>query len=276
MKLFFTLIFTIFISHFVHANNSQRIIALSPHSVEILYAIGAGKQIVATLSHADYPKQARQIPIIGNYHGIQIEKVLDLKPDLIIAWKTGNKIQDLKRLESLGYKIFYSNPQTIDEVSADISKIAKLIHQQKNTEQVIKKLETEYQYIKALYSNKKRVDVFYQLWHSPLRTIGSNNWINSLINDCGGNNIFANSTTTYPMISMENLLSKNPQLVIIPVDFKADNINKTELELWSKWQHIAAVKNKHIYQIDSDLLHRQTPRAVEGLSELCKLIDLAR
>ena len=102
-----------FFQQLIFAEPAQRIIALSPHSVEMLYAIGAGDRIVATLEYSDYPEAALAIPRIGNFTGIQIEKIIALQPNLIIGWKSGNKLADLNKIESLGFKIFFSHPKTL-------------------------------------------------------------------------------------------------------------------------------------------------------------------
>jgi len=235
-------------SFFLHLNNcaqtvikpAKRIIALSPHAVEMLFAIGAGDRIIATIDYADYPAEALKIPRVGNFSGIQIEKIIALQPDLIIAWKSGNKTADLDKIQSLGFTVFYSHPKNIPGIISELNKPVK---------------------------------VFYQLWHDPLRTIGSDNWIESLIKDCNGHNLFHDINTPYPVVSLENVIAKNPQVIIVPHHSGSDAINK---EIWTKWQNIKAIKKNHIYAIDGDLLHRFGPRAVEGLKQLCEAIDRAR
>ncbi len=253
--------------------SNQKIIALSPHAVEMLFAIGAGDRIIATIEYADYPEAALEIPRIGNFTGIQIEKIVALQPDLIIGWKSGNKLADLKKLESLGFTIFYSHPQNIMEISSELIKIGKLTGLQNNAEAAANKIQEKHQEVIHQYANKEKVSVFYQLWHEPLRTIGPDNWNDALINDCNGHNIFNNTQTSYPVVSMEDVLSKNPEVIIIPHHSGNVTVKK---ELWNKWQHITAVKQKQIFTIDGDLLHRFGPRAIEGLALLCEAIDSGR
>ncbi|MCP3675436.1 MAG: ABC transporter substrate-binding protein, partial [Gammaproteobacteria bacterium] len=118
-----------------------------------------------------------------------------------------------------------------------------------------------------------KVRVFYQLWHDPLRTIGPNNWNESLINDCNGINVFHDASTTYPTVSLEDVLSKNPEVILIPYH-SAKTWEKTQI--WHKWKNIDAVKNKMIRVLDGDLINRFGPRAVEGLESLCVAINSAR
>jgi len=252
---------------------AKRIIALSPHAVEMLYAIGAGDRIIATLEYSDYPKEALSIPRIGNFTGIQIEKVVELQPDLIIGWKTGNKTADLNKIESLGFKIFYSHPQDINEISLELIKLGNLTGLQENAKKVANSISNKHRQIIDRYKNKPITSVFYQLWHDPLRTIGPKNWNDSLINDCHGINLFHDSSTPYPVVSLENVLNKNPQVIIIPHHSGSKTVKK---DIWGKWQNIDAVKNQHIFTIDGDLLHRFGPRAIEGLELLCEAIDSSR
>ena len=128
MRLFSQILFSwlVISSPILSAQSAQKIIALSPHSVEMLFEIGAGDRIIATLEYSDYPEAALKIPRIGNFTGIQIERVVELQPDLIIAWKSGNKATDLVKLESLGFKIFYSQPKTINEISSELLKLGAL------------------------------------------------------------------------------------------------------------------------------------------------------
>lgn len=268
----YTVVFLLF-STSVYSKNAQRIIALSPHAVEMLYAIGAGDKIVATVEYADYPKAALDIPRIGNYNGIQIEQVLKLNPDLIIAWRGGNKGADLDKIKSLGFKIVYSQPKNIEEVSLDLRMLGQLTGRQKQAELVTVQFDNRYNQIREKYQKLVKVDVFYQLWHDPLQSIGPLSWIESLIKDCGGINIFHNANVPYPMVSIESVLVKNPKVIIIPHHSGKESEKK---EIWSHWPEISAVENNFIFALNGDLLHRTTPRSLDGLEKLCERIDEGR
>ncbi len=257
----------------IDAIAAQKIIALSTHSVEMLFAIGAGERIVGTVEYADYPEAALSIPRIGNYTGIQIEKVVALQPDLIIVWKSGNKSSDIEKLKSLGFRLVYSNPQNINEMAAELIRLGELTDLQENAKIAAHKIVADYEEIKSRYYKKDKVTVFYQLWYEPLRTLGPDNWIQSLINDCNGSNLFDDANTPYPVVSLENVLLKNPEVIIIPSHSGSSDINK---KFWQKWQNIAAVKQHRIFTINGDLLHRFGPRAIAGLERLCQAIDRGR
>lgn len=257
----------------VDAQSTQRIIALSPHSVEMLFAIGAGDRIIATLEYSDYPEAALTIPRIGNFTGVQIEKVVALQPDIIIAWKNGNKSTDIDKLQSLGFKIIFTQAKDIPAIGDELIRLGELTGLQANARIAADQINARYQQIKQRYMNKQKISVFYQLWHDPLRTVGANNWNQSLINDCNGSVLFDNAEIPYPIVSLEDVLFKNPQVIIIPHHSGDVGAKK---EIWDKWKKIDAVKNKKIFTIDGDLLHRFGPRAVDGLELLCQAIDSAR
>ncbi len=266
-------IFIFAIAVFNATANPQRIVALSPHSVEMLFALGLGDRIVATLDTSDYPQAAKKIPRVGNFAGVKIEKILALKPDLIVAWKGGNKASDLEKLESLGLNLFYSQPKNIQAVISEMRALAEIAGIKQKGEQIAEQLNNQYQRLKSHYEKRDKVRVFYQLWHKPLRSIGGNNWIDSMINDCGAENIFQSSKAPYPVVSFESVLTRNPAVIIIPDTSEALAEKK---RLWDNWPEIAAVKKQQIYAVNGDLLHRFTPRAIEGLQQLCQAIEQAR
>lgn len=252
---------------------AQRILALSPHAVELLYTIGAGSRIVGTVEYADYPESAKAIPRIGSYHGIQIEQVLALKPDLVVAWRSGNKAADLAKLESLRLRIFYTLPKNIGQIGDELTALGELTGQEKEAKAAVEALNTRYQALKDQYSNRESVSVFYQLWHDPLRTVGQGSWIDGMITDCGGHNLFHEAESDYPMVALDAVIVKNPQVIVIP--HHSGEVG-AKAELWKKWPEIDAVRLKQIHILNGDLLHRYSVRALDGLQQLCEVIDSAR
>jgi vitamin B12 transport system substrate-binding protein len=249
---------------------AKRIIALAPHIVENLYAVGAGNLIVGTTEHADYPEQANNIPRIGNYARLNIEQVLAADPDLIIAWKSGNPSDDLARLEKLGLTIVYSQPNKLEDVAKELSYFGKLtgnalLGEKKSTE-FLKHLAS----IKAHYQDKKALSVFYELWPRPLTTVANDAWPQQQLNVCQTNNPFINSETDYPQINVENVILKAPQIIIQP---SSHGVNSPDNVNWQQWQDIPAVKNKAFIHPNADKLHRMTSRSLDELSLLCQKIN---
>ncbi|MGR6501177.1 cobalamin-binding protein [Shewanella sp. Koi 1] len=253
------------------AEPAKRIIALSPHAVEMLYAIGAGESIVAATDYADYPEAAKKIPSIGGYYGIQIERVLELNPDLIVVWDTGNKAEDINQLKSLGFKLYSSSPKMLEDVAKEIEELGALTGRTEQANQVAADYRTELLQLRSENAAKSEPKVFYQLWSTPLMTVAKNSWIQQIIGVCHGKNVFYDAASDYPQVSLENVLMTLPEVILQSEE--EGNVKGVD---WSKWTEIPAVKNQHIYQLNADLLHRATPRALLGVKAVCDALDKAR
>jgi vitamin B12 transport system substrate-binding protein len=251
----------------------QRIIALAPHIVESLYAIGAGQQIIGTTAHADYPKAAEDILRVGNYARLQIEKIIQLKPDVIIAWKTGNPADDLARLEKYQLKVIYTHPQTLEDVAKELIMLGKVTGRETAANFIAAEYMKKLQKIKNTYANKRKVSVFYELWSRPLRTVANKAWPQQQIELCGASNPFADAQDDYPSIGLEQVLVTLPQVVIQPGEHGADSPDGLN---WSQWQHIPAVINNFIFHPNADKAHRMTTRMLDEVVILCEQIDTAR
>lgn len=252
---------------------AKRIIALAPHIVESLFEIGAGDKIIATVDYADHPKQALSIPRIGGYYGVQMEKVLAMAPDLVIVWKTGNRAEDIHKLEQLGLNIAYSDPKGIDGVADELLLLGELTGQQQQAQSVAQTFRNKLAAIRSQYADKLQIDTFYQLWSEPLMTVGKNTWIHQLLSVCQANNVFADASTDYPQVSIENVVVAKPELIVQP-DEKAD---KPQPKVnWHKWPMIPAVKQDKFIRINADVIHRFSSRMLIGLEDMCRKIDQVR
>ncbi|WP_372872994.1 cobalamin-binding protein [Shewanella sp.] len=251
--------------------DAERIIALSPHAVEMLYAIGAGSRIVATTDHADYPEQAKLIPRIGGYYGIQMERVLELKPDLIVTWDGGNRAEDLEMLKKFGFKVFSSDPKTLDAVAQELLVLGELTGTQDTARQVAATYRADLATLRLANRSKPKVRLFYQLWSQPLMTVGKGSWIEQIIEVCNGENLFVDASGDYPQVSFEAVLLQKPDVILRSQD--EGNIHGID---WQQWPEVPAVARGHIYDLDADLLHRAGPRTTEAVNVLCNALDKAR
>jgi len=255
------------------ADKPLRIVALAPHIVENLYAIGAGDLIVGTLDYADYPQEATKIERIGGYNGISIEKLLMLKPDMVIAWKSGNQAEDLAQIKRLGIELHLSNPRSIEGVAKEILKLGQLTGRIEQSKKVAEAFTVKLNAIKATQQNKTTLTGFYQLWPEPMMTVSKNTWINQLIETCQVTNVFADSDTDYPQVSIENVIVTKPQIIIIPNE-KSKRVIPTVN--WQQWPEVPAVKYEQFISVNADLLHRFSPRMLDGLAQMCDKIEVSR
>lgn len=250
-----------------------RIVALAPHVVESLYAIGAGENIIATLEHADYPEAAKQIPRVGNYARLQIERIVQLSPDIIIAWRTGNPQDDLARLQKYGLTVVYSNPTTLESVADELIMLGKLVNKQETAKRMATHYLQRLDALKREYASAPPVTGFYELWGRPLRTVANKAWLQQQLNVCGVHNPFATLAEDYPLVSLEQVLAFNPQVVIQPTPHSASNSDALD---WSQYPHILASKNDLVFHPNADKTHRMTVRMLDEVERLCAFVARAR
>ena len=248
-----------------------RIVALAPHAVELLYAIGAGDELVAATEHADYPEQAKQLPRIGGYAGIQLDKLLALKPDLVVAWQDGNRQQDIERMQQLGLKVYLSYPQTLAQVADELERLGELTHHQAQAHAAAQQYRQQLAALQRDNADKRPVKVFYQLWSNPLMTVAGDSWVQQILAVCKADNVFSDAASDYPQVSLENVLLRQPEVII-----NTDETGNPQTVDWQQWPEIPAVKQQHIITLNADLLQRPTPRAIDGIQQLCSALDSVR
>lgn len=250
-----------------------RIIALAPHIVESLYEIGAGAQIIGTSEHADYPVAAKDILRVGNHASLQIEKILQLKPDVIIAWKTGNPMSDLARLQKYNFKIVYSEPKQLTDIATELLMLGTLTGRQEKAKQIADNYLTLLDGLKNQYAGLSKIKVFYELWSRPLRTVAGNALPQQQLEVCGADNPFVNAQDDYPAIGLEQAVVSLPQVVIQPSPAGRDNPDQID---WQQWPHIPAAKHNLIFSVNADKVHRTTTRMLEEVKVMCDKIHQAR
>ena len=254
-----------------------RIIALAPHIVEMLYNIGAGAQVIATTDHADYPVGAKKIPRIGSATRIQIERVVELQPDLIIAWKSGNPSDDLARIKQLGFNVVYSQPNTFNDVANELRLFGELSGHSKQAEQVAENFLTDLAEIKKQYLHKKPLTGFYEVWSRPITTIAKGSWPQQFLDICRINNPFEQAKAQYPQVNIEQILQTNADVIIQPLSLnQGNNQGDNGGYDWQKWPILPAVKHQQMIRLDADVVHRMTTRSLQALSDLCQKADKSR
>ena len=249
---------------------ARRIISLSPNITELVYAAGAGDRLVGVSSRSDYPAAAKAVPEIGGAAGLDLERIVMLQPDLVIAWRSGNAA-DIDRLEKLGLPVFVTETTRLEDIPRLLRLIGHLAATSTQTEAAARAYETELQQIKRSYAGRQRVSVFLLIWHQPLMTVNGDHIISDIINLCGGINIFASMSSLAPAISAESLLQVDPHAIISGVLAESGTV-----ELWQQFPQLRAVRNNHLFFVHPDLLHRQTPRMLQAVKTVCEQLDRVR
>jgi len=254
-------------------NLPKRVISLAPHITEMIYSAGAGDHLIGVVEYSDFPEAAKTKPIVGNYHAVNIEKIIQLNPDIIYAWQGGSRPQDLERLQQLGFKIDYSKPESLHDIATEIRKIGKALGTGQIAEETAMKLEDELSRIRQAYQQKSKLTVFYQIWDRPLMTINGQHFISQALQYCGAENSFKSLPLLASEVNLESLLHKNPAVMLLGGD-KATQQNWQQY--WQQFPQLQAVKNRHVYLINADIYQRPTERFIMNIDALCRQIDQAR
>lgn len=252
----------------------QRIISLAPSNTEILFALGLGDQIVGVTSYCDYPPQAKEKEKVGGFSTPDLEKVVALSPDLIVAASI-HAPKVIPELERRGLPVLALAPETIDDVLEAIDLTGQLTGREVQAEALLKDMKRRLEPITKLtarLSHQERPKVFSLLWHDPLRTVGSDTLQSQLVQRAGGENIFG-ALTGYPRVDLEVLLQRDPQLILAQVGHGSAGQAPFD---WAKGEprlkETEALKTGRVYPIDSDLVARAGPRLVDGLEEMFRLL----
>ena len=249
-----------------------RIIALAPSLAEIAYAAGAGAQLVAAVRFTDHPEAASRLPQVGDASRLDVERILALQPDLLLAWKSGNPAGDLRRLEALGLPVFVAEPSRLADVARLIRTIGALAGTQAVAEGAAAAFERELARLRSQYGTHPEVRVFYEIWHRPLLTINGRHIISDVIALCGGRNVFADAPVLTPSVSHEAVLGARPDVVL-------GGSSATSPEaLVSEWVSgpIASLRALPVRYVPPDVIQRQTPRIVEGAKVVCAHLEEVR
>ncbi|MDB5775513.1 MAG: putative Cobalamin binding protein BtuF [Herbaspirillum sp.] len=248
-----------------------RIVTLAPHATELLFAAGAGDRIVGAVSYSDYPAAARAIPRIGSNSQIDFERLIALKPDLLVVWLHGNAVRQLEKLRGLGIPLFYSDPQVLDDIPDAITRLGRLAGSDAQARQSASALRARLTALRAQYGGRQPVRMFYQVWQRPLYTLNGQHIVSDAIRLCGGVNIFAALKATAPVVSVEAVLLENPEAVISG-DIKSDD----GLALWRAYPALTATQRGNLFALDGDLLSRPGPRMIDGAAALCRILETVR
>lgn len=252
---------------------AKRIVSLAPHLTENLYAAGAGDKLVGTVDYSDYPEAAKKLPRVGGYSKLNLEAIAALKPDLVVAWESGNAAGHLAKLRALGIPVYLSQPNRIDDVARTLEALGRLA----GTETVADAAATRYRQrladLRHHYGAQPRVRTFYEIWQQPLMTVGGGQIISDVIHLCGGENVFGNLQQLAPKVTVEAVLAANPEVIA------ASGMGESRpewLDDWKRWDKVTAVARGNLFFVPPDLIQRHTPRLLDGASRLCTDLETAR
>lgn len=252
-------------------DDPQRVVSLAPSITEIVFALEQEHRLKGVTLFSDFPPQARAIPRVGSYVQLDLERIVALRPDLCIATKDGNPKETIDRLVALNIPVYAVDPKNLGSVMETILEIGSILDAPEKANALVKSMYSRIQKIKVLVEQSTITPgVFYQIGVSPIVSAGTHTFIHELIVLAGGKNL-AQGPVTYPQFSREQVLVLSPEVFIISSMARAAVFEQVKRE-WCEWPGLPAVRNQRIFLVDSDILDRPTPRLVEGLELLTRLI----
>ena len=248
-----------------------RVVSMAPHVTELLFAAGGGSRVVGAVNYSDYPEAAKRIPRIGSNREIDIERVIALKPDLIVAWMHNSSERQIDLVRKLGVPVFQSDPQSLDSIPESVLRLGRLMGTDAAAEATATQLRKQLAGLRAQYAKRPPVRTFYQVWDKPLYTLSGKSILTDAMRLCGGVNIFDSLNVVAPIVTIESVLQANPEAIIATAEK-----NYGGVELWKQYGSVQAVRNKNLFTLDGNLLNRAGPRMIEGTAAMCEVLEQAR
>ncbi len=251
---------------------ARRIVSLAPHATELLYAAGGGARVIGVSEASDWPPAARALPRVGDSRAIDLERIFALAPDLVVTWPYTAPEQVL-RLRARGIAVFTTDPRTIEGIFADLERLGTLLGTEARTNELAAAARGRLAQRRSSSAGKRKLTVFYEIWPSPLFSIGGAHLISQAMEACGGANVFAALALPAPTVGVEAVLAAKPEAIIAAAD---DGLRPEWLDEWRRWPALPAVAQGNLLVVDGNLLHRPGPRFLDGVDQLCALLDAAR
>ena len=242
---------------------AQRLITLAPHLAELVYAVGAGDRLLATVAYSDYPAAAAELPRIGDAFRFDLERMLTLQPDLVLAWDSGTPESAIKAMEDLGMPVWRVRINSFEAMAQVLEQLAAATGQHGTT--AAAQVRQRRDGLRARYGNQRPLSYFYQIGARPLYTVNGAHLISQGLAICGGVNVFADLPTLAPQLAPEAVLQADPELLLAG----SSGPERDPLAQWRSWPQLQAVKHDALLTLPADLMNRATPRMLDAVEEAC-------
>lgn len=253
---------------------AERVITLAPHVTEMVFAAGAGDKVVATVTSSNYPPEALELPRVGDGLSINAEQLLTLQPDLIVGWQQTLALQKLMPvLSRLDIPVIYIEPRVLNDIPDGIEKLGQALGTQDEANSEAARLRQQLADLRGTYAHRNPVTVFIEVGIGPLYTLGNDTLTNDAIASCGGVNVFHDSAIVAPAVTIESVLAREPEVVIVA--HASTNHVAQRAQYW-KGLHLAGARNNHVYGVHPDMLVRPGPRLIQAMAELCAYFEQLR
>lgn len=252
-------------------NADLRIVTLAPHLAELVFTVGGGDSLVGVSSYTDYPDAAASLPVVGDAFSVDQERLVLLEPDLLLAWESGTPARVVDELRERGFRVETIVTRGLDDIAAAIEQIGELTGHRTRAKAAAEDFRNGLGQLAERYRESKPIGVFYQVSNRPLYTINGDHYVSELIDICGGRNVFADLRNLAPLIDVEAVLSRNPEVMFASADSPPDAFS-----VWKRWPDLAANRYENYFFLPASEIGRATPRLLQAGKTLCETLDLAR
>lgn len=250
----------------------QRIVTLAPHLAELVCAVGACDQLVGVASHSNFPESVAELPRVGDAHSVNSETVLSLRPDLVLAWKSGTPERMIEQLRQLGLRVELVATRSLDDIGLNLLRVGALLGHEDQACEAESRFREQLEALRARYADRQPIRVMYQLEPEPVYTVNATSPISDAIRLCGARNVFADYGVIAGPVSREAVIARNPDAIVFGAQDDVAGIRSG----WKRFPALRANRSDNLIAVDADTLARATPRIIEGARELCEALEAAR
>jgi len=261
---------------------ARRVVTLAPNLTELVYAVGAGPTLVGTVDTSNFPPEAQAVTRVGDYQRLDVERIVTLKPDLVLAWLSGNTSRELQQLEAAGLRVFYLEPRHLADMPQALRRMGLLLGHTEEADRAASSLEHELAALRTSHADAAPVTVFFQVWSDPVMSLNDQHLVGEVIRLCGGRNVFGRLPQLVPRLSAESVLAADPEVIVSANDSSVPGARwqrdpgHRAFDAWKRFPKLAAVRHGWLYSIPGDHISRQGPRIVEGVRAMCGALDEVR
>ncbi|MEP7282330.1 MAG: helical backbone metal receptor [Rubrivivax sp.] len=252
---------------------AQRVVSLAPHLTELLFGAGAGAQVVGAVAYSDYPEAARTIPRIGDSQQLDLERLVTLRPDLIVVWQDGTPAPLQARVAALGIPVYAARIEDFAGIASTLRRLGHLTGHDAEGAAEAAAFGRAIDALRARYAARRPLRVFYQVWARPLMTVNGRHLISQALAVCGARNVFAELAPLVPTVDVEAVIGADPDAI---VSASVAPPAPDPMAAWRSLRGVRATREGHLIAVDPDTLHRATERTADGVRALCEALEGVR
>ena len=250
---------------------AQRVVTFAPHLAEMMYAVGAGEQLVGVSAWSDFPPPVRDLPEIGDAFSVDQEQLRLLEPDLLLIWESGMPSSTVDELRRGGYRVEIIRTRGVADIGSAMLRIGELTGRRDDAAEAVARYEREVEDLRVTYAEAAAITVFFQVSARPLYTVNGEHFISEVIALCGGRNVFADLDDLAPSVAVEAVIERNPEVMLAGTSAGDD-----AFAVWNRWPELAANRYGNQLLVPDELIGRATPRLPAAGRAVCLALDKAR